>query len=122
MLNGPVCIRCGYRKASALAECAHCRFQPLSETDQAKSLVLSPAFDVGETTIGRSPEELSDIALQIQEGKPYAFSQVELGVVMREQRVARATTPRRLVWIGVKWLAPAIALLVLILWLGMRVA
>src|SRR5262249_31988725 len=84
-----VCIRCGYYKAEALAKCPKCGFQPASEREQAQSLILSPAFDAGGTKIGRTPEELADIALQIEGGKAYAFSQVEMGVV------AKAIAPRQ---------------------------
>jgi len=85
-MNRSVCIRCGYSKAQALAKCGRCAFEPATQTDQAKSLVLSPAFDDGGMTIGRSAGELSDIAAQIEAGTPYAFAGLELDLVARHLR------------------------------------
>jgi hypothetical protein len=101
-----VCIQCGNAKRRAPDRCAKCGLAPRSNTDLAKSFILSAAFDVGERTIGRSTDELSRIADAVAGGKPYEFSEPEVAAVAGQVAAFRAITPRHLLVSLVKWLDP----------------
>jgi hypothetical protein len=103
-----VCIRCGSAKRYAPERCAQCGFAPRSNADLAKSFILSAAFDVGDTTIGRPAGELSRIAGSISSGQPYEFSEPEVAAVAKQVAAFRAITPRSLLVSLVKWLGPPI--------------
>ena len=104
----------------ALSKCSQCQFMPRSGSEQAQSLILSKLFDAGEMTIGRTPQDLSVAAKQIQAGTPFLFDQVEVDAVQSEHRLAKAITPRQLIVDGVKWLAPPIAVVAFALWVWLK--
>ena len=103
-----ICIRCGAPKKQARAKCASCSFTPLSNTDLAKSFIVSKTFDVGERAIGRSSENLARIANAIEAGSPYQFSEAEVASVASHVATSKAITARRLAIDLVKWLGPPI--------------
>lgn len=103
-----VCIRCGNAKRYAPERCAQCGFTPRSDTDLAKSFILSAAFDVGDRTIGRAAGELSRIAGAISSGQPYEFSGPEVAAVEKQVAAFRVISARTLLVSLVKWLGPPI--------------
>ena len=109
-----VCIRCGSAKRYAPERCAQCGFAPRSNMDLARSFILSTAFDVGDTTIGRSASELSRIAGAISSGKPYEFSEPEVAAVENHVATFRAISPRILLVSLIKWLGPPILITVIV--------
>ena len=115
-----VCIHCGHFKHVALRACDKCGFLPVTPEDSARSLMLSPCFDVGEEVIGLTPSELQDAAKTIQGGRPFQFNPVVLSKVVELQQTAKAITPRRLVTDLVCWLLPPLAILAGALWLLSR--
>ena len=110
-----VCLRCGNWKGNAPDRCLHCKFQPRSNIDLAKSFILSTQFDVGEHQFGRPEAELAAIANAISGGKPYEFSKSEVTTTKCEVIAFKAITPKVLFIAGVKWLAPPLFMLA-ILW------
>lgn len=109
-----VCIRCGNGKRYAPERCGKCGFAPRSNTDFAKSFILSAAFDVGDTTIGRPTDELSRIAGAISSGKPYEFSEPEVEAVEKYVAAFRAISPRKLLVSLLKWLGPPILIIAIV--------
>lgn len=82
--------------------------------------MLSPCFDVGEEVIGLSPSELQDAAKLIQGGQTFEFNPVAISKVVALHQTAKTITPRRLIADLVRWLFPALALLVGALWILSR--
>jgi len=82
----------------------------------ARSLILSPYFDSGESVIGLSTQELGAAASQIQAGTPYRFDPKELARVAALHESAKSTTASRLLIDGLRWLLPPAALLLAFAW------
>ena len=70
-------------------------------------------FDLGATTIGRSPEELAAISKVIATGSPFAFDEAETRTVAKEVTAFRSITPRQLFVDLIKWIGPPLLILVL---------
>ena len=115
-----VCVKCGHFKQDALRACPSCSFAPSSPEDMARSLILSPAFDAGETVIGSSSHELAAAATQIRAGAPYHFDPIELARVVTMHQSARSITPSRLLVDGLRWLLAPAAILIALAWLVWR--
>jgi hypothetical protein len=114
-----VCIRCGNPKRYAPERCGKCGFAPRSNTDLAKSFILSAAFDVGGKTIGRPADELSRIAEAVASNRPQVFSKPELVDVEKQVAAFRAISGRKLLVSLLRWLGPPIliiAIVYLLLW------
>jgi hypothetical protein len=109
-----ICIRCGAPKKHAPAKCHSCGFVPSSNTDLAKSFILSKTFDVADRSIGRSPAELAQISSAIAAGVPYEFSQAEVTEVGNQVAAFKSITPRRLALDLIKWLAPPVLILAIL--------
>src|SRR5687767_12347668 len=109
-----VCIRCSNPKRYAPERCGQCGFMPRSNTDLAKSFILSDAFSVGDTTIGRPTGELSRIAGAISGGRPYKFSEPEVAAVEKQVAAFRAISARALLVSLVKWLGPPILIIAIV--------
>jgi len=107
-----VCLRCGRAKSDAPAACPNCGFLPQSRADLAKSFILSSQFDVGDSTIGRVPAELSRIATDLERGVPYEFDDAEVARAEAQIAAFRAIHPRKLLIDLIKWLGPALLILV----------
>ena len=60
-----ICTKCGSKKWGALTACAHCGFDPASNEDRAKAVVLSDHHF--------SHEVLEEIGSQIQNGEPFEY-------------------------------------------------
>ena len=109
-----VCIRCGNLKRYAPERCGQCEFMPRSNTDLAKSFILSAEFDVGGKTIGRHADELSRIAEAVAGGRPYAFPEPELADVEKQVAAFRAITGRKLLVSLLRWLGPPILIIAIV--------
>ena len=105
-------------KKYAPVKCAKCGYAPSSNTDLAKSFILSKTFDVGELSFGRSPAELAQISDAIAAGAPYQFSEAEVADVRNEIVALKSVTPRRIVIDLVKWLGPPILVIAVAIWLA----
>jgi hypothetical protein len=109
-----VCVACGAFKSDALMTCPECDYQPASEYEVARSLILSQAFTVGEVAIGRAAEDLEKISADIRGGRPYLFDAEEQRRVVehcREYEEAKAKRPT----LGfLKWLVPLLLLVGLV--------
>ena len=114
--SSAVCLKCGHFKPRALVACPKCGFVPHSAEDMARSLILSPYFDSGESVIGLSTQELAAAASQIQAGTPYRLDPKELARVAALQESARSITASRLLIDGLRWLLPPAALLLAFAW------
>jgi hypothetical protein len=82
----------------------------------ARSLILSPYFDGGESVIGSSAQELAAAASKIQAGTPYRFDPKELARVAALHESTRSITASRLLVDGLRWLLPPAALLFAFAW------
>ena len=109
-----VCVACGAFKSDALATCSECDYQPTSEYEIARSLILSQASDNGQMTIGRTAEELEKISADIRGGRPYLFDAEEQRRVVEHYREHGAAKTKRSVLGLLKWLLPLLLLVGLI--------
>jgi hypothetical protein len=82
----------------------------------ARSLILSPYFDSGESVIGSSTKELAAAAIQIQAGTPHRFDPKDLARVVALHEGAKSIAPSRLLIDGLRWLLPPAALLLAFAW------
>jgi len=84
MKYNAVCVSCGEYKKSALARCKSCGFQPKTDYEAARSLILSETHVIHEIAIGRSAEQLQQISQSIRSGRPYPIDGEEQKQVVRE--------------------------------------
>jgi hypothetical protein len=115
-----VCISCGHFKRLALVKCPSCGFTPSSEDEQARSLILAPAFDAGEQIVGLGSQQLAAASAAIQAGHPYDFDLAEVARVCRMHTQVKAIGPRRLMGDLTRWLAGPVLILGIVLWLVWR--
>jgi len=113
-LNTAVCIRCGAAKKRPIDECPKCHFEPQSDEDKAKSLILSTAYEIDGEYRGKTLEELNAIARDMQAGKPHEFDAAEVRAVIAYAHQVMAIPARRLIIDGLKWLVPPVAILVVV--------
>jgi hypothetical protein len=73
-----ICVSCGSIKNQYGDECPACHFRPESKRDLAKSLLLSQEAVFKDIDLPKTLAELKTISLNIANGKPYPFNQVEL--------------------------------------------
>lgn len=114
-----VCVACGAFKGDALVTCPTCDYQPASEYEVARSLILSRAFTIGKVTIGRTAEELEKISADIRGGRPYLFDAEEQRRVVEHYREHGAAQAKRSALGLLKWLVPLLlftGLIVATLW------
>jgi len=88
--------------------------------DKARSLMLSPFFDLGEDVVGLSEHDLMEASSRIQSGSPYTFDPSALSSLVSVLESVKATTSRQLIGDLIRWLLPPIAVLVGICWLSSR--
>jgi hypothetical protein len=114
-----VCVACGVFKRNALITCPECHYQPASEYEVARSLILSRAFTIGKVTIGRTAEELEKISADIRRGRPYLFDAEEQRRVAEHYREYDAARVKRSTLGFLKWLVPLLLLvgvIIALLW------
>ncbi len=114
-----VCVPCGAFKKSAQAACPACGFEPKSEYEVARALILSQKFTADETTIGRTADELRTIAADIRVGRPYRFDPQEQERVVDQYRAGAVARSQRSRLGFLRWLVPItliLGLLALLLW------
>ncbi|MBL8217141.1 MAG: hypothetical protein JNK87_40850 [Bryobacterales bacterium] len=89
-ISGYCCSRCGEFRRVLLAACA-CGMVPNSYVEQAKSLILSTEYEVGDTWRGRSPQDLVEAAEKIRRGTfvfdPLEVSEVAAFLEYREREI-----------------------------------
>ena len=112
-----VCAKCGAFKAKALGKCESCGLLPASAEDQARALMLSRAFDVGEEVIGMSPAQLELVAHEIQAGRPHQFDSASVARIAALHEGAKSVTRQRLLIDLTRWLLPPAMILVCVFWL-----
>ncbi len=118
-----ICIRCGTFKSDFQGQCASCDFTPEEDVDIAKSRILSFPYTFtygqdGDTIeTGRTRFELEAISHDIKNGKPYEFPNEELRAILTVWQEFQNVTLRQLVMDAVKWAAPVVVVLMLVvLW------
>ncbi|WP_308366725.1 MULTISPECIES: hypothetical protein [unclassified Microbulbifer] len=109
-----VCIKCGTLKRGPAVRCPKCRFEPLSPEDKAKSLILSMAYEIEGEYRGKSKNELIAISEAIQAGRPYAFDEAEVRLVVEYAEKVLSLFPKRIGIDGLKWLLPPLAVLAIL--------
>ena len=121
---GAVCVTCGAFKKAAVESCPECGYEPESEYEVARALILSKAFPAGKRIIGRSVDELRAIGEQIRGGRPYYFDAQEQQDVVKAYRDYTNTKSGRNVSVFLKWLLPLLLILILaaasLLWFRTR--
>ncbi len=119
MKPNAVCVACGALKKAALAACPACGFEPKSEYEAARSLILSKRFHAGDMEIGRTAAELQSIADEIRAGRPYRFDPQEQHRVVEQYRNLAGAETKRPTLAFLKWLVPLtliLGLLIALLW------
>ena len=114
-----VCVACGAFKNDALIACPECDYQPASEYEVARSLILSQTHTIGDVAIGRKAEDLEKISADIRGGRPYLFDAEEQRRVAEHYREHGATEAKRSKLGFLKWLVPLLlltGLIVIALW------
>jgi hypothetical protein len=124
--SGSVCVRCGAFKKAAFSRCSQCGFQPETDYEAARSLILSEKTIIGDMEVGQTPEALQDIAAAIRRGRPFPIDgELQKQVVRAYYKYLKANPPskwpvRRML----KWAAILIIILtlaaVIIWWLWVR--
>jgi hypothetical protein len=109
-----ICVNCGNGKSRPVDTCGKCKFKPQSPEEKAKSLILSSAYEINGEYRGRTIEELKVIGNNIQSTGRYEFDSSEVQAVIEYAHEVMAITPRRLFIDGFKWIAPPIAILVIV--------
>lgn len=112
-------MACGALKKGAQVACAECGLEPKSEYEVARALILSRRFTAGETTIGRTSEELRVIAQGIRAGRPYRFDPEEQERVVEQYRILARVESKRPALAFIKWIIPLaliLGLLLALLW------
>jgi hypothetical protein len=71
-------------------------------------------FNVGDRSIGRSPDELARISMAIATETPCQFSEDEVAAVAAEVAAFKSITPRRLAVDLIKWLGPPILIMAIV--------
>src|SRR5688572_7404447 len=79
-----ICVRCGAYKRRSLIRCRSCAYEPGSDYEAARALILSLNTGASTTAVGRSEAELKRIGADIRSGRPYLFDPAE------EQKALRA--------------------------------
>ncbi len=124
MKIGAVCVTCGAIKKAAVERCPQCGYEPESEYEVARALILSKAFPAGNRIIGRSLDELRAIGEQIRSGRPYYFDPHEQQTVVEAYRDYLDAKSGRHASVFLKWLVPLLLILVLatvsLLWFRAR--
>lgn len=86
-MNYAICINCGRPKRRPAGQCPSCKFAPKSDSDLAKSLMLSLSYPIGEQGVSKTWEELVEIGHLVGEGR-YEFDEKEVKKVMQEAKKA----------------------------------
>lgn len=108
-----MCVSCGAFKKSALENCPECGYQPESEYEVARALILSKKFPAGNRIIGRPVDELRTIGEQIRRGRPYYFDAQEQQIVAEAYRDYTNAKSGQRVFAFLKWLIPLLLIFVL---------
>ena len=110
MINA-ICIRCGDGKGHALTKCKKCGFEPTTDEEKAKSIILSEYHEIETELHGKSIEELKVIGERIKGGEAYEFDQQEVDKTVKYMHEVNSITPSEVVWGLVKFFGPPALLL-----------
>ncbi len=109
-----ICIQCGTLKNRPIQKCPSCGFEPKTDEDKAKSLILSLNYEIDGEYRGKSKDELLAIGQQIREGKSYHFDPPEVGTVIAYAKHVQSI-PRSVLFADfVKWIGPAALILIIV--------
>ena len=108
-----VCVTCGAFKKAAVESCPECGYEPESEYEVARALILSKQFPVGNRIIGRSVDELRAIGEQIRAGRPYYFDAQEQQIVAEAYRDYTNAKSGWHASVFLRWLIPLLLILIL---------
>ncbi len=109
-----ICINCGATKKQPINKCVRCGFKPNSDEEKAKSLMISTAYEINGVYKGKPMDELKAIATDLQAGRQYDFDVGEVNAVIAYAQQVMNIPARRLIFDGFKWIAPPVAILVLV--------
>jgi len=120
-----ICIKCGQSKGFFRRQCISCGFQPASQLDLAKSLMLSTNFEIqsnefGNEYLGKTWNELQKIGQHIGCGEPYEFDPDLLEKARQQIESIEQLTPRMVLKSVVLWLSPVMLMIVVVLYLAFR--
>lgn len=94
--SASVCVRCGAFKKTAFSHCKQCGFQPKSDYEAARSLILSEKAVIGDMEVGQTPEALQDIAAAIRRGRPFPIDgELQKQVVRAYYKYLKANPPSK---------------------------
>lgn len=107
-----ICIQCGNTKDNPSHRCSVCRFQPHSDEDKARSMMLSLGYEIDNVYVGKSKQELLDIGDHIRRHVPYHFDETEVAALVEYARRMLDVPTRKLVIDGGMWLLPPVVILI----------
>jgi hypothetical protein len=115
-----ICIYCGTVKASPLDKCSKCGRIPQSDSDKAKSLILSLNYEINGEYKGQTKERLLEIGELIKH-KHFTFDDAEVNSVIAYAHKVLSVPASTLIKAGLKWLVlPAVLLALMVLILILR--
>jgi predicted ATP-dependent serine protease len=109
-----ICIICGTEKKRPIDKCTKCGFEPKTDEEKAKSLMLSTAYEINGEYRGKTVEELKGIAAEIQEKGRHEFDANEVKAVIAYAQQVLAIPVQRLIIDGLRWIVPPIAILAIV--------
>lgn len=109
-----VCIRCGAIKRRPMDRCPRCGFQPATDEEKAKSLLLSLDAEIDGEYVGRSKEELLALSQNFPPGGP-EFDPALVARVIAAARQATSIPASRLAIDLVRWIALPLLVLAAVL-------
>lgn len=85
--------------------------------EKAKSLMLSTAYEMDGEYLGKSANELREIAENIRFNGSHEFDENEVRALITHSEHVSAIPYSTLLVDGLKWIAPPVAVLAFVLWL-----
>lgn len=111
-----ICIQCGAAKRHPTAACKECGFEPRSDEDKAKSIILSLHYELDGVYLGKTWAELLAIGDTIRQGN-YQFDSQEVTPVIEYAHRVMSIPARELILDLTKWLGPPLSILAFVYWL-----
>jgi hypothetical protein len=92
-----VCINCGAMNRHPMDGCNDCGFEPRTDEEKARSLMLSTDYEIGGEYRGKTTTELEVIAADIRRGQRHEFDAKEIRSVLKHAHHVAAIPARRLI-------------------------
>lgn len=112
-----ICVKSGDEKPHSNSKCPKCGFKPKTDSELAKSLILSLEYEIEDEDRSKSWDELKKIGLSIQQGRPYEFDEKEVEEVIAYAHKVLSIPSRVLFVDFLRWFGPVILILIVAVWI-----